>query len=309
MRIAVFPIVGVAILSIAVIISLVVAVVVSSRKGKLIMLLPIGAVVLVALALALPMVQISSVRQRAMTELRDRAATEMQTAREEYRTAFQSQVLDYRGDAGETIVPGNASTDDAPSVEVIQYSPSGLDSEQRLPELPEWVGEPSEFNPNTAYQTLVLSSEPWSSVEEADEELYGLLAVYAGQFLSASYPEAEGWYPTREMMNQMPLIQGAVHERVPLQIGEHTVHVQHAHWHVELTPEIRQRLFELWRPTIVQDRLVKLAGGFGAVTLLLAMAAGILRFRQRSRAGVRERAAAVAGIAIMLAGISTLFSA
>lgn len=312
MRITLIPISGVVGLAIAAVIALVVvAAVANSPKRKLLALLPIGVLVLLVLGGVVAAVRTSLVYQRAAVEqkMQEAVAAEIQTTRAEYRTAYQSQVLDYRGDAGEKVVPENASTDEAPAVEIIEYSPAGLDSDQRLSELPEWVGEPHDFDPNSANQTLVLSSEPWSSVEEADEELYGLLSVHAGHFLSAAYPEAEGWYPTRDMLNQMPLIQDAVHERVPLEIGEHTVYVQHAHWQVKLTPEVREQLFEKWRPTVVQQRLVWLGTGTGVLTLLFAVVAGISRIGRRPRGGVRERAAAVAGIIILLAGISALFSA
>lgn len=308
MTVTLFPIVLIAALSIAAIVALVVAVVASSPKRRFPALLSVGLTVCgVLLAVILATARTSDVHEAQTAErlqLDQQAA--MRAEREQYQAAYQSQVLDYRGDS-EPIVVSPVTTGDS-KIEVFRYSPSGQVQDEPLLQLPAWVNEANPMDPSVSNQSFVLSSEPWSSVEEADEELYAVLAGQLGDYLGASYPAADGWQPSRADLAELPLIQDAVRETVPLEVGEHTVHVQHAYWRVQLTPEIREELFELWRPTVVQERLISIGGGLGVLTLFFAIAAGVFRMRQRPRRSARPTIAVLAAALGMtgLAGLATL---
>ncbi len=322
-RIAILPIVMIAVVSIVVILGLVLAAVVKSPNRKFLLLIPAGAAALVVLAVgvlfALRPQMTESLAVAEQYHL-NRAQAEIREAREEYQVAFQSQVLDYRGDSTQPLVIDPVATGDADGIQIFRYSPTGQTADEPLSQPPAWVDELSSPNPNLANQSFVLSSEPWSSVDEADDELYALLSVHLGEFLSAFEEKAEGWQPSRTSLESMPLIQDAVRETVPLEIGEHTVHVQHAYWKVELTPQIRDALHSQWQPVhnaaiaqqraaLVQERLVYLGSGLGILTLLFAMAAGLFRLRRPPRGSVRQTTAAVLAIIFLLAGLSTLFLA
>jgi hypothetical protein len=291
----------------------------SLSHRKLLILVPVGAVVVFILlvgavfAIKLSFLDVHRQATVATMELRqrDQQRAAIQQAEAAYQRSSQAEVLNYRGDADETdqVPVEDAVTNESPSpVEIFRYSPTGAAAEQPLSELPAWVSEKHDFEPASSQQTLVLSSEPWATVDEANEELYALLAVQAGDFLSAAYPETGDWHPTRKTLDGMPLIQDAVRESVPLQVGEHTVRVQHAHWNVELTPETRDQLFKQWREVAVNQRLVYLGAGLGGLTLLFAVAAGIFRLRRGPRVPV-WKTATLATALLLWAGLAFVIMA
>lgn len=286
---------------------------------KLFIVVPVGAAVVfillvgVVFAIKLSFLDVHRQATVATMELRqrDRQRAAIQQAEAAYQRSSQAEVLNYRGDVDETdqVPVEDAVTNESPlPVEFFRYSPTGADNEQPLSELPAWVNEKHQFEPALSQQTLVLSSEPWATVDEANEQLYALLEVQAGDFLSTAYPETGEWHPTREELEHMPLIQDAIRESVPLQVGEHTVRVQHAYWNVELTPEIRDQLFKQWREVAVNQRLVYLGAGLGGLTLLFAVAAGVFRLRRGPRVPLRQTATLATAI-FLLVGLTFLLLA
>jgi hypothetical protein len=124
----------------------------------------------------------------------------------------------------------------------------------------------------------VLTSDQWATVDEADAQLTTLAAAELSRYLAAEHPQAAGWVPDAGAIVQSGAVTRRVHETSTLPIGEFNPPLYRVYWQLELTPTVRDQLFEAWRPFAVSQRLVWLGAALGAATLLFAALAAILRF-------------------------------
>lgn len=200
-----------------------------------------------------------------------------------------SLVLDYRGDDApipdSVLITGDATVIDAEAwddsgTEIAVCTPSGSMNEP-LSTRPAWVEDERSFDPWADSPTFAISSDPWATVEEAETELWGQLAEHAGSYFSVTHPQAAGWTPDPAVLQELDLVRDGVRETIPLEVGEHTVRVHQVHWLVEFPPELRERLFDAWRPVVVEQRLIRVGGALGVLTVLFALLTGLLRWRGR----------------------------
>jgi hypothetical protein len=197
-----------------------------------------------------------------------------------------SAVLDYRGDPDDVQVDPVAaqSTSDEqdadsahPSLELVSYVGRDVVG-QRLTALPDWVDDEPVVDSLGGITRKVLASDQWATVEEADAQLTTLAAVELSRYLAAEHPQAAAWMPDAGAIVQSGAVTRRVHETSTLPIGEFNPSLYRVYWQIELTPAVRDQLFEAWRPFAVSERLSWLGAALGAMTLLFAALAAILRF-------------------------------
>jgi hypothetical protein len=192
-------------------------------------------------------------------------------------------VLDFRGDSDESVHAASASDDqsanaESPSLELVSYVGRDVVG-QRLTDLPGWIEDGTVEDTVNGIRQQVLISDQWATVEEADAQLTSVAAAELSRYLADEHPQAAGWLPDANAIVQSGAVTRRVHETSTLPIGEFNPPLYRVYWRLELTPTVREQLLESWRPFAVSQRLSWLGAGLGAVILLFAALAAILRFR------------------------------
>lgn len=229
-----------------------------------------------------------------------RAAESMPRVIVESERALPSQVLDFRGESeGLEDVPIDTETLVAPpsassSLELVSYVGGDVAGE-RLMELPEWVDDQPEVHPLIDEQRHVLVSDQWATLEEADAQLTQQAAEKLEWYLAKAYPSARGWVPDAAAIAESGAVTRRVHETSTLPIGEFNPTLYRMYWELELTPDVRAKLLDAWRPFAVQQRVTWLGVGLGVLTLVFAALGTLLR--RGSRPHQREQAAGPAMMA------------
>lgn len=230
---------------------------------------------------------------------------------EETSATAASQVLDWRGtseeqpatshDESATPVPDG----DDPSLELVAYVGRDVVG-QRLPGLPEWVESDPEIHRLIDERREVLVSDQWATLEEADAQLTNLAALKLSNYLAWEHPSAAGWMPDAETIVQSGAVTRRLHETSTLPIGEFNPSLYRMYWELELTPDVRAKLLEAWRPFAVQQRITWLGIGIGVLTLAFALVGGLLR--KGSHEGRRQRSIGPATVAavVIAAGAATV---
>jgi hypothetical protein len=264
--------------------------------------------------------------QDAETALREQRKHELQTlaaALHQHQAAqpqdvvavsSEASVLDFRGDSDETVPAASASDDqstnaESPSLELVSFVGRDVVG-QRLADLPDWINDGTVEDTVNGIRHQVLVSDQWATVEEADAQLTSVAAAELSQYLADEHPQAAGWLPDANAIVQSGAVTRRVHETSTLPIGEFNPPLYRVYWQLELTPAVREQLLESWRPFAVSQRLSWLGAGLGAVILLFAALAAILRFRNAlpprvqpvlSRATVAAVVIAAGAAALLLA--------
>ncbi len=229
----------------------------------------------------------------------------------ESEPAVPSQVLDWRGTSDEQPATSHDESAtpvpdaDDPSLELVAYVGRDVVG-QRLPKLPEWVESDPEIHRLIDERREVLVSDQWATLEEADAQLTNLAAIKLSNYLAWEHPSAAGWMPDAETIVQSGAVTRRLHETSTLPIGEFNPSLYRMYWELELTPDVRARLLEAWRPFAVQQRITWLGIGIGVLTLAFALVGGLLR--KGSHEGRRQRSIGPATVAavVIAAGAATV---
>ena len=148
---------------------------------------------------------------------------------------------------------------------------------------------------------VVLSSERWATMEEAEQQVTEAVVQRATAYFHQEHPQWGNWSIPLTALEQAAVRQ-IVGESIDKDFGNgfkqkmYRVHVL-----LELTPEVRQRLYGSWSEQIVNRRLQILGCLLGLVTLMLATAAGYFRLDDLSLGRFRGRLR-LAAVSLVTAG-------
>lgn len=179
-----------------------------------------------------------------------------------------------------------ARSDD--SVDLPSFREEIIDEIGRVPvavalreQLPEWAAEPIE--PTRAGNTvrMVLASERFATVDEAQSQLEEqlrreLMAEMRDEFPTL-FREDPDWQPTEAELHRAGVFRRKCLATYPLEVGNFTEPVYQLFWDVELNPLTRQRLYASWRPSVVNTRLKLLCGALAALSIAMGLGAVALR--------------------------------
>lgn len=141
--------------------------------------------------------------------------------------------------------------------------------------IPQWAKEP--FTVTEGDRTRhVLMSKRYATEDEARDDLEVTAQAALNEYMQKRYPGISGM----QIENDMDDIGALKRELVvtyPLQVGEFEEEVKQIYWQLELTPEMGEKIAAAWRPNEVHQRLIYLAVGLAAVTLLMGLGAVLTR--------------------------------
>lgn len=141
--------------------------------------------------------------------------------------------------------------------------------------IPQWAKEP--FTVTEGDRTRhVLMSKRYATEDEARDDLEVTAQAALNEYMQKRYPGISGM----QIENDMDDIGALKRELVvtyPLQVGEFEEEVKQIYWQLELTPEMGEKIAAVWRPNEVHQRLIYLAVGLAAVTLLMGLGAVLTR--------------------------------
>jgi hypothetical protein len=167
---------------------------------------------------------------------------------------------------------------------------------------PPWVSD-TENNGGT----VILESQRYASVEEAENDLWLQLRQRAGELLAEHVPNAKGWMPDQAVLERSLAVIERFVEKSTLVVGEFPVPMYRVHWRVSLNDQTRDFLARVWQPTFTHDRAFSVIGGFAIVSLALAalnlLLRGVSSIRMPKK---RTIGATVAGL-LLAAGIGSLW--
>jgi len=159
--------------------------------------------------------------------------------------------------------------------------------------LPDWTRNTSGDGP-----IRVIESGLHATVKLAEQHALAQLRTLLDSEFERQHPEARGWEPDDEVLLASGSILHRAVERSQIQVGEFTTPMYEAYWQVD-TSNIAP-LYEAWRPSVVEHRLVWLGGGLALLTLLLGSVAGVLRVDEQTQ-GQRRKSLAVGTLALWAA--------
>lgn len=191
-------------------------------------------------------------------------------------------------------IAADAKTGDQPIAEALPESDS---------KLPEWVVETPLVVADK--QLVVLSSQRFATVEEADAQVMKLAREVVIKDLKAVYAyEPEPPVSDRDIESRAF---GRRHvEQSVRKSGTNTFTVYRVHRQLELSPSLRSALEPQWREKIVNHRLGILAALAGLLTLTAATAAAYFRIDTRTGAMYRRRLRFAAVCVIAAGGLAAM---
>lgn len=222
-----------------------------------------------------------------------------------------------RGELPTTAV-GNAGTaaDSSPADEAGQTEPASTleaDSQDGTPPVLTYVGTaaggaPAETLPEWTHRSgdqgpmRVIDSGLHATVQLAEEHALEKLKSLLQAEMVLRTPQAAGWEVSDQVvLNADNILQRAV-ERTQIEVGDNTIPMYEAYWEVDLSR--LEPLYRAWRPEIVQQRLMRMAGGVALLMLLLGSIAGFLKVDEQTHG--RRRKSLAAGSLTLLALVAGL---
>ncbi len=165
---------------------------------------------------------------------------------------------------------------------------------------PDWVHRPRFDDGKTII--AVIRSKQYQTVAECERDVI----AKATQELMADFPKvfgiADTWTIPESFVSSEAIRQRYV-ERLTRQTEKHTFDVRRMSALLEITPDLRRQVYEIWRGQAVERRLWHLGGLVGLATLILATIASYLRLDARTSGAYRGRLKLAAGLLITVGSL------
>ncbi|MEW4490010.1 hypothetical protein AB1L42_18145 [Thalassoglobus sp. JC818] len=153
---------------------------------------------------------------------------------------------------------------------------------ERMSELPEWASSTSQDQQVIpANDEVRLTSKRYSTVEEAERELWPIATSMVQQVLRSKPHDRYPTVVTRELLANAFALKEAVVVTWPFEVDGLSSEVYQVHWKLNVDKEVRESLHRRWSRQEVAQRLWLLGGGVGILTLLFGTGASIARLRER----------------------------
>lgn len=218
----------------------------------------------------------------------------------------------------EGFIPGPTAV---PSLEIREDIPARSDSEtpliddvaisadkpaaddtlsEKTAQAPDWVHRPRFDDGKTII--AVIRSKQYQTVAECEREVI----AKATQELMADFAKvfgiADTWSIPESFISSQAIRQRYV-ERLTRETEKHTFDVRRMSALLEITPDLRRQVYEIWRGQAVERRLWHLGGLVGLATLVLATIASYLRLDARTSGAYRGRLKLAAGLLITVGSL------
>ncbi len=175
------------------------------------------------------------------------------------------------------------------------------------PQLPDWIAAGDVQSGDK--KLVVLSGEIAATPDEAEKSALAAAVRLVGDDFAAFVPDAGRWLPRPRVVRELAVRQVHVEriDRATVSSGT-PFHVYRAHQQVELSAEVRKRLYRAWEEEVVDRRIWSLGGLVGLLTLTFGTTAAYFRLDQRTAGLYRGRLklAAVSFIAAVGAVVAVL---
>lgn len=151
---------------------------------------------------------------------------------------------------------------------------------------------------------IVLTSQIWSTEEEANEELSARTAALLQSDFKSRH---DGLFDpdVDRFLSVVRAVELAVKEkyveRFDQNFGSFTSPMNRVWWQVELSPVVRTEIYPAWKLAVVQNRIIALGTILAIVTLLANTYAMFGRLKQASRGTVRAALVTTSSLALWIA--------
>ena len=161
---------------------------------------------------------------------------------------------------------------------------------------PQWTVEKEQTTGDI--RRVVLTSQLWSTEEEAKEELRGRVAALVRSDFEARH---HGWLDpdSDRFLNDDRAVEVAVKEkyieRFEQDFGKFKSPMNKVWWQVELSPMVRTELYPAWKTAVVENRIIIIGSILAMVTLLANECALFVRLRREANGKTARAALVTAG--------------
>lgn len=162
-------------------------------------------------------------------------------------------------------------------------------TESQTAELPDWIRDAAHEPPHPDATTLVLASDQWATVDEAERQLSAETARIMARRLHVQHPQSTGWFPSADLVGRTAAVTRRFVEQTTLPVGTFNPVIYRAYWQVEFSPEVSEIVLTEWKQHAIRQRLGWLAAAATAMTCILGTLAACFRIDLATAGRYRRR--------------------
>lgn len=153
-----------------------------------------------------------------------------------------------------------------------------------IDQFPQWVIDAKDERiSKTKPGSITLTSQRFSTIEEALKQLRPQAAALIVESFRDSHPEVQHFQVSEEPLDRLRILDRVCEITWPFQVGEFEDQVYQLVWHLNLDQSTHQKLYTIWRQDQLSHRLTILGGGLAGLTLIFGVGALVARRRENLR--------------------------
>lgn len=188
------------------------------------------------------------------------------------RDSSPAEVLDYRGAIPLESEEPTAVEEGSPELEsfsqFVVYRGDNATGET-VDAIPGWAAETPRLDGIEWNNTRVLASQPWATIEEAENELAQRTTHELAAYFRHVSPDVSSFVIPRSLVEDTGVVSRRCHVTESLKVGEYEEPIYRVFWELDYDDNVAQVLQTSWEQQTIRQRLTWLAGGVGLLTILL----------------------------------------